>query len=120
MKHLKLFKKFESKQENVIEEVAQKFIELGFIDSDSVDIEEDHFEITSIKGKQFAYFLENSLIVEADKDIEGEVTVIIRGEDYGDDIDQKEKEEVYHWINNNWHTSNYPIYFDDTDDEDLM
>lgn len=118
MNYLKLFEKFQS--ENVIEEVIHKFLNLGFLDLESIDIQEDHFEIHSIKGKRFDYFLDNHLLVMVDKDVDGEVSVIIKGEDYDDDVDRREKEEVYHWINNNWHTSNYPIYFDDTEDEDLM
>ena len=93
MKHIKTFEKYQAKYENVIEEVVHKFIDLGFVELESLDIEEDHFKINSIKGKQFGYFLDNYLIVEADRDIDGEVTVIIRGEDYGEDVDQIEKEE---------------------------
>ena len=71
MKHIKTFEKYQAKYENVIEEVVHKFIDLGFVELESLDIEEDHFKINSIKGKQFGYFLDNYLIVEADRDIAG-------------------------------------------------
>jgi hypothetical protein len=117
MKHLKLFESFGS---TLVREVANKLISMKFIDSKSIDIEDDHLKINSIKGKQFSYFLENYLIVEPDNDIDGEISINIWGGGYDDEVDQLEKEEVYHWIYDNWHTSNYIINFTDTENEDFL
>jgi len=116
MKHLKLFENFDSQ---LVKEVTDKLIGLKFIDSKSIDIEEDHFKINSIKGKQFGYFLENYLVVEPDNDGEN-IILNICGEGYDEEVDQLEKEEVYKWIYDNWHTSNYIINFTDTENEDFL
>jgi hypothetical protein len=76
---------------------------LGWIESKTINVYEDHFEIYSIEGKEFDYFgmLGNYLIVDVEGEGDG-INIYIRGEDYGEDDDIESKEVLMDYIIDNW------------------
>jgi|LakMenEpi03Aug12_release.lakeMendotaPanAssembly.Ray.scaffolds.fasta_scaffold969799_2 hypothetical protein len=110
-----------NKPNDDVRKVVNTLEELGWIDPETTNVYEDHFEIYSIVGEQFDYFeLGNFLII----DVEGEgdnINLFIRGEDYGEDDDIESKEILLDYIYENWDdtlaTEDIQL-FDDRDDEE--
>lgn len=94
---------------------------LGWIEPETVNVYEDHFEIYSIEGKQFDYFeLGNFLIIDVEGDGD-EINLYIRGEDYGEEDDIESKEVLMDYIIDNWgdvlSDKGIELYVTDDDEE---
>ena len=110
-----------NKPNDDVRKVVNTLKELGWIDPETTNVYQDHFEIYSIVGEQFDYFeLGNYLII----DVEGEgdnINLFIRGEDYGEDDDIESKEILLDYIYENWGdtlAAEDIQLFDDRDDEE--
>jgi hypothetical protein len=108
---------------DLVHESVSRLLKFGLISNDNINIYKDYFEIYSIKGKQFPYFIENFLKIEPNQEDDGVISLNISGEDYGEEEDEKEKNDVYHWINQKWgEIEKLKMFFNfsDSDDEDLI
>jgi hypothetical protein len=107
--------------------VFNTLLDLGWIESDTVNVSDDHFDVHSIVGQNFDYFelLGNNLIFEVDSDGDT-INLFIRGEDYGEDDDIETKQIVMDYIIDNWDDilseKGIQLFIndDDMDDEDYF
>ena len=107
--------------------VFNTLLDLGWIESDTVNVSDDHFDVYSIVGQNFDYFelLGNNLIFEVDSDGD-DINLFIRGEDYGEDDDIESKQIVMDYIIDNWDDilaeKGIQLFIndDDMDDEDYF
>lgn len=90
-----------SNKNDDLQYVVKTLLDLNFIDKDTINIQEDFFEVYSIVGEDFEYFNdgEGHLIFEVER--QGDlINVYFYGEDYGEDQDDN---EVYNYIFDNWY-----------------
>ena len=103
---IKLVNKVISEQQDSVGDIAQvvKVLEdLNLVDSDHMNIYEDNFELYSIKGKNFPYFVESDgyLVFEVEPE-DDFLNLFVSGEDYGEEDDIEMRLEVFRYIMDNW------------------
>ena len=107
-----------------VRKVVNTLEELGWIDSETTNVYEDHFEIYSIVGEQFDYFeLGNYLIIDVDA-VDGDINLFVRGEDYGEDDEIEAKEILMDYLSDKWEDTlakeDIVLFVDRDDDDDLF
>jgi len=93
-----------------VETVIKTMSELGFIETNKINIGEGGFELNSIKGKNFNYFSrgDGHLVFEIETEDDDYINVYFHGEDYDEDeLDVKWRKQVYKFIMDNW---SEPLY----------
>jgi len=104
-----------------VQKVVRTLEELGWIEPETVNVYNDHFEVYSIVGEEFDYFeLGNYLIIDVEDDDQGDINIYIRGEDYGEEEDIESKGILNDYLIDNWGdilaSKNIELFVDDTDE----
>ena len=71
------------------------------MDNETINVYDDHIEVYSIKGFDYPYFVENFIELYPEDIDEG--VVYVKREDYGEEIDDKEYEEVLSHMWGDWY-----------------
>jgi hypothetical protein len=87
----------------VVHKTVSILIKHNLVDADKITSNDDEIEIYGLKGVNLPYFEDNYLRIEPSSySIEHFEGFNIEGIDYGDDIDIKERGDVFNYIEENW------------------
>jgi hypothetical protein len=83
-----------------VRKLVSLLVDNGLVDKEKMNIYDYYIEVYGIEGWDFGYFEENFIILYPGNIDEGIVNV--KGEDYGESIDDEEYDEVINHIWSDW------------------
>lgn len=88
---------------DVVHQIVSILVKHNFVDPDKITSNDEDIEVYGLKGVELPYFEDNYLRIEpSSTSIEHNDGFGIEGVDYGDDIDIKERGDVFNYIDENW------------------
>lgn len=90
----------EFKGNDNVHELILLLLKNDLVDPNLINVEEDYIEVYGMKGCKSDYFSENYIILWPEKIDEG--IILFDGEHYEEEIDYKEYEEVYYFVEEHW------------------
>jgi hypothetical protein len=83
-----------------VHELISILLKNDLVDPNLINAMEDHIEVYGMKGCESDYFRDNYITLYPESIDEG--IIVFDGEHYGEEIDYKEFDEVYYFVEEHW------------------